>query len=125
MFSRELAESHLFEYIFIDVLSLACINTSRLEAASTAGNELHSHRISPSHQRNIRSQPKGRGQIPPHHELVEHPDQENTRQSAVPSRGRMWSGILASLARRRVERAAMMALAFAYGVCLPLIYATT
>ena len=125
MFSRELAEPHLFEHVFIDVLSLACINTSRLEAAPTAGNEFHSHGISPSHQRNIRGQPKGRGQIPPHHEIVEHPDQENTRQSAAPSRGIMWSGILASLACPRIERAAMMALAFAYGVGLPLIFATT
>ncbi len=125
MFSRKLAEPHLFEYILIDVLSIACINASRLEAASTAGNEFHSHGISPSHQRNIRDQPQGRGQIRPHHEIVEHPDQENTRQSVVPSRGRMWSGILAFLACRRIERAAMTALAFAYGVGMPLIYATT
>ncbi|WP_299937359.1 hypothetical protein [uncultured Nitratireductor sp.] len=36
--------------------------------------------------------------------------------------GHSW---LAFLARRRIERAAMMALALAYGVGLPLIYATT
>ncbi|WP_025031437.1 hypothetical protein [Nitratireductor aquibiodomus] len=125
MLRRVSAEPHLFEHILIDAPLAANPNVGRLEVAATAGNDFNAHNSSLPHQRNTSISATRDEAQNLRYRISEYCNQNGAPQPKSAKEGPARHLWLAFLARRRVEHALILSLAFGYGFVGALIFAAT